>query len=227
MSYPYDTITHAKYMTQNVEVGKLKTFTHEFPIIRQSIGNGYKLLDFGCGRGKIYTEYLEPEGLDVEYVGIDIDKSLDVKFKLFHSVDEFVEAGYPKRYFDGLALLDVIEHLSHEEMFEILEKLNPYIDGDIFIMTPNAKCLDYLFSDSQHKTIYPLNELINLAKYMGFEIRELRRGKGIYHNRAVALLNDPKRKDIKEIMDMQRQVCTALGLDWYGNILLIGERNSE
>jgi 2-polyprenyl-3-methyl-5-hydroxy-6-metoxy-1,4-benzoquinol methylase len=204
---------------------KLGTFMHEYNIIRQHVGDGYKMLDFGCGRGKIYEEYFKPEGMDVEYVGIDIDTSLDVDFPLFHSVDEFIEADYPKRYFDGLALLDVIEHLPHQEMYEVLEKLNPYIDGDIFIMTPNSKCLDLLFSDAQHKTIYPLDELVNLVKHLGFEIKELRKGKGLFHNRSVALLNEPHREDIQKMLDMQRQVCTAIGLDWYANILLIGGRS--
>jgi len=226
MKLPYKEIY--KYRQGFPAIYKFPVFAHEFNIIMPHIGNGYRILDFGCGKGKFYNEKLIPEGIEVEYVGIDIDPSLKhvSSFPIYESLDEFEDAGYKHRYFDGLVMLNIAEHLTSQELYETTTRLNPYIDGDIFIMTPNPFCFDYLFSDPEHVAFYDHSFLYGLLKHLGFNRIDIWRGKGIHHHRQI-LYNRTKNEDYLRQNKLQQEVCIALGLDWYGNILVIGDRYNE
>ena len=101
------------------------TFTDERVMIDSVVMKITNILDFGCGKGKIYNEILLPSGYKGEYVGIDPDPSLKniVNFPLYENIEEFLKAGYNLRHFDMLLMLNVAEHLKIEEMYEIVFKL--------------------------------------------------------------------------------------------------------
>lgn len=229
MSTPYKEIMKYHNHPEMKMIYDYPTFVDEYTMISSIVMSETKILDFGCGTGKFYNEKLLPSGFMGEYVGIDPDPSLKsiVNFKLYSSIEEFLDAGYNLRYFDMLIMLNSAEHLSLEELYNALKKLNPYIDGNLIIMTPNSKCLDYLFADPTHITFYAYDVLYGIFKHFSFDEIQIWRGKGIYQIREAALKDDPNQIHLREMNEFQRRVCLAMGLDWYGNILLIGERSEN
>lgn len=229
MSVPYSEIMKYQYDDNAVkQIWDYPVFLHEYAHILHKLGNGYKVLDFGCGMGKIYNEILLPEGNGVEYVGIDSDTSLKGKTNFpIYTLDEFKNAGFKSRHFDGLFMFNVLEHLKLDELYNIMTTLNPYIDGDIFILTTNYKCFDYMFNDPQHVTFYPTYVIYGLLKHLGFNKVEMWRGKGIHRIRELQFNQNPKLTHLSEMNEFQKKICLAMGLDWYGNILAIGDRNEN
>ncbi len=218
-----------RYRHKLPPIYEFPTFISEYALIGSKMGRGYKVLDFGCGEGKVYNEYLISLGLDIEYVGIDPDPHLGLRtnFKIFKNMDEFEEENLKARHFDGLFMLNILEHLSLDETYDVLTRLNPYIDGDIFIMTPNPKCFDYMFADPEHKTFYTHEFLYGLLKHLNFENIEIWRGKGIYQIREEELKKNPGHVHLKEMNEFQRRVCLSMGLDWMGNLLIVGSRADD
>jgi len=216
-----------KYKKGFPEVWSLPIFTNEKPMILSKLGEGYKMLDIGCGMGKIYNEYIKPSGINIEYIGLDTDTSLKgkVNFPIFSSVEELEAAGYPHRYFDGLMMLNLIEHIPLDELYNTLSRVNPYIDGDIFILTANPFCLDYLHNDPEHVAFYTHDVIFGLLKHLDFTFIEIWRGKGVHRMRQLVAKSDPSKKQMAlELNELQIKVCKALGLDWFGNLFVVGDR---
>ena len=218
-----------KYKKGFPGIYSLPIYSHENILILSSLGQGYKLLDIGCGEGKFYNQVLKATGLDIEYVGLDRDPSLKgtVDFPLYANVKELKKAGYKHRHFDGLLMMNLAEHLSFEDLYNLLVEVNPYIDGDIMILTPNSRCLDFLHNDPEHVAFYPHDVLYGLISHLGYTFVELWRGGGIHMIRqkhAAANPQDPLAQEGLKLNELQVNVCKAMGLDWFANILAIGDR---
>jgi len=228
MNIPYGELMKYRGSIEIKPIYDYPVFQHEYAIIQSMIMRNTNILDFGCGTGKVYNEALLPNGYSGLYVGIDNDPTLKtrVNFPLYDSVDEIIE-NYGLREFDMIFMLNALEHMKVEESYEILTKLNPYIDANILIMTPNSKCFDYMFVDPQHTTFYSHEFLYGLLKHLGFDGIQIWRGKGIYPQREAEFKNNNGLIHFKEMNEFQRKVCLSMSLDWYGNLLVIGERNYE
>lgn len=224
---PYGELMRYRHKLKSIY--EYPTFVSEYALIGSKMGRGYKVLDFGCGEGKIYNEYLISLGLDIEYVGIDPDPHLSLRtnFKIFKDMDEFEKENWPARHFDGLLILNVLEHLSLDEAYDVLTRLNPYIDGNIFIMTPNPQCFDFMFADPDHKTFYTYEFLYGLLTHLNFENIEIWRGKGLYQIREQQFKENPGHVHLKEMNEFQHKVCLSMGLDWMGNLLITGSRSDD
>ena len=224
MKIPYNEVLKYRYTIPNLY--DLPTFRDEYMMVMNEIAPTMKVLDMGCGTGRIYTDVLIPEGFQGEYVGFDPDESLDVKFPLHHSIDEIVEK-YGARYFDVIIYLNVWEHMTVEELFDELEKINKLVDGKIIVMTPNPKCFDYMFGDPEHVAFYPHYWLYGIAKVFGFDKIKLARGKGVYQDRlreAEASNNPQLKAQVKAMNEWHVKTSQAMGLDWFGNLFMVGER---
>ena len=230
MNIPYSDILADYYAGKSPPIQQYPIFLHEYLEIEGIVGDGYKILDYGCGTGNVYTAFLEALPFDIEYVGIDSDPSLKhkVKFPLYNDLEEFLEQDYEARYFDALFMLDFIEHVPLDVGYDILTTLNRFIDGDIVIMTPNPKAVDYVHNDPQHVALYPAHWLEGLLKHLDFPHVTIKRGKGIHRIREIEYNKDrQKNAKYKEFNELQEKVCMAMGMDWYGNLLAIGSRDEE
>lgn len=139
---------------------------------------GRKLLvELGCGRG----EFLEAAKEDVERaVGVDVDPDM---------VKQVEAAGLEAVHSDVLSYLDttehrpdavflahLIEHLSVDDAFAMLEKAAAVIPdgGVIIIVTPNPACLANLtndfWSDPTHQRLYTLDLMGFLLEQTGFTV---------------------------------------------------------
>lgn len=126
MKYRYD-----EFNTNNFESHRL---------VFNMIDAGSKVLDVGCATGYFARELSKKNG---ETWGVDSDKETVnkagkyCKKTITANIDEIKKLPVPKKYFDYVIILDVIEHLIHPE--NILEIIKPHLkkDGKVIISVPN------------------------------------------------------------------------------------------
>jgi len=212
-------ITYSEIMKYHNKLGliwKLPTIPHESVILINELNPKDRVLDLGCGNGWVYHDVLLPAGYDGEYVGYDDDKSLIAKdFKLYHDWDELVRN---EERFDVVIIFNLLEHLDFEHVINWLEFISKNLmkkKSKMLILTPNVFCFDYLFKDPQHKTFWSFEALYGLLKALNFDKISMWRCKG-YHQLRKGIWNE-----------RQIEICKALFLDWYGNILALGARGKE
>ena len=151
---------------------------------------GSRILDFGCGYGKLASSFN-----DMEYVGVDIDKMIIDAAKdqntnnnvRFYCLDDFRRTVDVK--FDSIVLAAVIEHL--DDPATTLMELKGYLreGGRIILTTPSPKANQILLIGSklglfsrkgvdEHKSLLTKKDFldisirvrITLEKYEMFEL---------------------------------------------------------
>jgi methionine biosynthesis protein MetW len=154
------------------------------------IDAGSRVLDIGCATGYFAKELLKK---NCETWGIDNDKlavNKAIKYckKAFLvNIDDKKNLPVPKKYFDYIILLDVIEHLLHPEM--ILEKVKPHLKkgGKIIVSVPNIAHASVRWSllrgefnytttgilDKTHLHFFTKDSLKNVLKKAGYKIIKL------------------------------------------------------
>lgn len=108
--------------------------------IYADIEPGKKVLDVGCGPGKLGAALKEKKCFKV---GIEVDKKLAEIAKphyddlLLLDLENLTSLVYPKGYFDVIVFADILEHLSQPQ--NLLSMLKEYLalDGYILVCVPN------------------------------------------------------------------------------------------
>ena len=148
---------------------------------------GSKVLDLGCATGYMAKELskqnCETWGVDSDAVAL---KKATKYYKkvIFRNLDETKSLSVPKKYFDYVMVLDVIEHLLHPEI--ILSTLKTYLnhDGKLIISIPNIAHAsirwmlargEFRYSstgilDNTHVHFYTRDGITKLLKRLGFRV---------------------------------------------------------
>ena len=138
-----------------------------------------KVLDFGCGVGKL-SEYFDKE----DYVGVDLDKySIQIARKKYpgYQFYDMQEMRSIKDKFDVIVALAVIEHIENQAGFlEMLKKmLNK--NGKIVLTTPHLS-MKYLYclgsrlglfsleASKEHKKLINYREIRQFVRISGMKI---------------------------------------------------------
>lgn len=111
-------------------------------VIYQLIGEGLKVLDVGCGAGRL-GEKLRLEK-DCYVVGVEAnDQAVSLAKQrlddvIVADIEKLSTLPYPARYFDVIVFADVLEHLNHPE--KVLVFLKEYLkdNGYIIASIPNV-----------------------------------------------------------------------------------------
>ena len=118
------------------------SYPHIPHLITPELKNAKTILDLGCGRRNIFS------GIDRNRdgflsVGVDMDKGrlLEARQADFH--DNFIMANvmtleFTPKSFDVVLAIDLIEHLTKEEGFRLIEKMESIAKGKVIIVTPNG-----------------------------------------------------------------------------------------
>ena len=144
------------------------------------------IFDVGCGNGAflfLLATFREPKklyGVDVSENNLSIVKNIfpNTKYNKVNNISD-----WPKENFNVITVLDVLHHIKPEEQHEFINKiLNKIKPGGILIIkdmsTKPWYCAimntihDLIFSN-QLIHYFPFNELIQIIKKNGFEIKEI------------------------------------------------------
>ena len=120
-----------------------------------------KLLDIGAG-DRFVGEICSDKGTIIEYKSMDADKT---RHHDYYTLEEISEK------FNGIMLLDVIEHLSLEEGVKFLHRCSELLEsgGKIFLTVPNNFHPTAFSVDCTHITSYRCHDLGGLLSFLGFE----------------------------------------------------------
>ncbi len=110
---------------------------------------GKKILDIGFGRGELLVHCSllgsESHGVDYSSAGVKMasDYALKKKAKIFLQKKDVKEMKFPENYFDAIFMLDIIEHLTPEQLSIAFSKAYKYLkpEGVLVIHTMPNKFL--------------------------------------------------------------------------------------
>ena len=144
------------------------------------------IFDVGCGNGAflfLLATFREPKklyGVDVSENNLSIVKNIfpNTKYNKVNNISD-----WPKENFNVITVIDVLHHIKPEEQHEfinkILNKIKP--GGTLIIKDMSTKPWYCAIMNTIHDLIFanqlihyfPFNELIQIIKKNGFEIKEI------------------------------------------------------
>lgn len=152
---------------------------------------GYSILDAGCGSGLLTAFIAEAlpsvsiTGIDGNAAAIDFCRRQWVHLPNARFIEGRIDelTAWPDAGTDGIAFLEVIEHITREQAFNVLREFHRILrpGGLLVVSTPNRKSLwplqerimDILrlvprLKGAQHETLYSGAELEKMAASAGF-----------------------------------------------------------
>ena len=180
----YFTSHYASLDQKQNEVELLKNSTHGKQYLDFiSSNHEIKIIDLGCGTGSLVSGlkncgYKNVSGVDVSLENIQQAKlaELDLKHgEIIAFLDEVIEKS---EKFDAVFLLDVLEHLDDDELYDLVDKVKNILsdDGVFIIKTINAESLISgmgRYMDITHErsfTSHSMRELMTAFGYAEFKI---------------------------------------------------------
>lgn len=142
---------------------------------------GTPILDIGCGSGQ-FLYFLRGEGFTDAY-GIDVDaRQVEIGRELGldcrrQPVSEHLGEDGP--LYGLVAMLDILEHFTREELFPMLEAVSSRLrpGGRLIVSVPNAEGPDGLravYSDITHEIAFSLTSLSEMLFCHGLKLTSFR-----------------------------------------------------
>lgn len=130
-----------------------KYFTYQFggnivTILSQNVKSGSAILDYGCGTGYLIKHFIdegfETYGADTSPVSVESVNNRykdSSNYKGAFLIDELLKLN---RKFDVIFVIEVIEHLTDEFLFPLIENVKKLVNpgGQIIFTTPKDENLD-------------------------------------------------------------------------------------
>ena len=136
-----------------------------------------QIADLGCGHGALLfvlssMGYKNIVGVDISLEQISLAHAMGIKEAVNKELTLFLDEAQQK--FDVIFLMDVLEHLTKDEMFELLDRvyLRLNTNGSLIIHVPNADGLHGMrirYGDLTHETSFNPTSLRQLTYACGFK----------------------------------------------------------
>ena len=140
-----------------------------------------RILDIGCGSGQFLyflkkKGYTNARGIDLDRRQVEIGRSLGLDIVEASAFDHFQQC-------DGdyglVAMLDIIEHFTREELFPLMEIVTANLrdNGRVIASVPNAESptgLSCYFADITHEMSFTPGSFEEMLFCHHLELRELR-----------------------------------------------------
>mgnify|MGYP001616517494 FL=1 len=136
-----------------------------------------RILDIGCGNGGfVYwlqqIGYMNASGIDIGSEQIEVAKKLGIE-----NVERADIIGYlvgKENLYDIVFARDILEHLTKDEIFEVLETVfNALkVDGLLIVQAPNGESLfsgRLRYGDFTHEMVFTRSSLNQILRVAGFE----------------------------------------------------------
>lgn len=141
-----------------------------------------RVLDIGCGSGQFLyflrkSGYTHCEGIDLDKIQIQIGKDLGLNV---HESAAFEYLSEANGQYDVIAMLDIIEHFTREELFPLLELVVRCLKpgGSLISSVPNATSpngLQCVYADITHEIAFTptsMKELMFCHSLVDVEFRD-------------------------------------------------------
>lgn len=138
---------------------------------------GAPVLDVGCGSGQ-FLHFLRGEGF-TDLSGVDLDaKQVEIGQELglnCHCVDVFDHLADESATFGLVAMLDILEHFTREELFPLLEAISARLrpGGRLIVSVPNAESPDAnraIYADITHEIAFTPTSLEEMLFCHGLKV---------------------------------------------------------
>ena len=134
--------------------------------LKKELSNCNSVLDIGCGYNSLIQYFNVPFSVGVELFEPYLEES---KKKGIHN--EYIKADIRKvelkpKSFDNVVLLDALEHLTKEEGYELIRKMEKWARKKIIIFTPNGLVWQDGYDNNplqEHKSGWGVEELEKLG----------------------------------------------------------------
>src|ERR1051325_9683190 len=166
------------------------------------------ILDIGAGDNRVKRKFLE-RGYSGSYLTYDLSREFDHDFYALRDINGS---------FDAILLLEVIEHMTLEEFYALMERLDGLLAkrGIFIVSTPNPACISSMWAgDMTHVQQYPLNDLLAFFMVRGFSCEAYR----VLYSRKRVTLADQFRQFLRKVL-----VTQVLGADYADGIIVIARR---
>lgn len=203
-----------KKMTGNMRRPVLRWFPSEaFNEVENILFRRFKeckrILDIGAGDNTLKKKFIK-YGYQGKYETFDVSKEFKQDYYLLEDI---------KGYYDGIIVLEVIEHLDLEHFFELFGKIDDMILGGaiLAISTPNPACISSMWAmDFTHIQQYPLHDLLAVLINEGYECEAYR---VLLGSKERVSLYDRFRYLLKKIITTK-----ILGVDYAEGLLVIAKK---
>ncbi|HEV3163654.1 MAG TPA: class I SAM-dependent methyltransferase [Isosphaeraceae bacterium] len=140
-----------------------------------------RILDIGCGSGQFLyflrkAGYAHAQGVDLDSTQVEVARSLGLDCRAVPVIDYLREDMPP---FGLIAMLDILEHFTREELYPIMEavvaRLAP--GGKVIVSVPNAESPDGLravYADITHELAFSPTSLAELFFCHGLRVQAFR-----------------------------------------------------
>lgn len=151
----------------------LSVIRHHFPSNRDTT-----ILDLGCGSGAyLYflkgLNYSDLSGVDVSIEQVALAHKLGLDTVICDSIESYLQS-QPDSSIDVVLLMDVIEHMERQALFDLLDQV-------IRVLRPSGRCLLHIpnaegifgmrirFGDITHELAFTPNSMSQILSLIGFE----------------------------------------------------------
>lgn len=166
------------------EVDYLKKSKHGQQFIEFLPSNcDIKIIDLGCGTGSLVSGlknsgYKNVFGIDVSHENIEQGKLADLDIDYGEIIDFLDQAIHNNRNYDVIFLMDVLEHLDDNELYDVVDKVRKVLssDGIFIIKTINAESLISgmgRYMDITHERSFTSHSMKELMSAFGYEELEI------------------------------------------------------
>lgn len=159
--------------------------THHLPQQRDS-----RIADLGCGHGALLyflsrAGYTRIEGVDTSPEQIELAHQLGISQAQLGDVAEFL-ARHADGSLDAVLLMDVIEHLEPQELFDLLDSVQRVLvlGGTCLVHVPNAEGLYGMrvrYGDFTHRLAFTAKSANQIFRSLGFRKIETYEDKPVMH----------------------------------------------
>ncbi|MBI2613660.1 MAG: class I SAM-dependent methyltransferase [Candidatus Levybacteria bacterium] len=141
--------------------------------------NAKKILDIGAGNG--FVEELIGKNKGIKIYGNDISsiavRKLKERFKGDFKKESLYSMKYPKKSFDSIFMLEVLEHIAPSKVFSVLKKVREILrkKGSLIVSIPTNEGLEKKRDNlSGHLRTYTENLIRAELKIAGFKVVKLK-----------------------------------------------------
>ncbi len=146
----------------------------EFYFLKKYLKNGDKVLDLGCGNGRLYELFKELSSQDknIKYIGIDISENLIKEAKKRYPEAEFytgdaLNLDFPEKEFDIVFFMAAFQHIPGEELrLQVLDNIKKILKPGGYLIMSNwnlwqRQYLPLFFKYSLKKIFKPKEEIVS------------------------------------------------------------------